>query len=62
MLNSEESYRMEAFRVSNTKRDYRGGGSHADVAEAAADNQEKLPAKVLADNIIPHFIGFLFLR
>jgi hypothetical protein len=44
-LNSGESYRMEAFMLSNTKRDSEGGGSHADIAEAAADNQESFQRK-----------------
>jgi hypothetical protein len=53
---------MEVFIVSNTKRDSRERGRHADIAKAAADNPRKFPAKVLADSVIPHFIGFLFLR
>jgi hypothetical protein len=38
MLNSGESYCMEAIRLSNTEHDSREGGSHADIAEAAVDN------------------------
>jgi hypothetical protein len=45
MLNSAESYCMVAFMLSNTKRDSGGGGSHADIAEAAADNQESFERK-----------------
>jgi len=45
MLDSGESYCMEAFMLSNTKRDSGGGGSHADIAEAAADNQESFQRK-----------------
>jgi len=45
MLNSGESYRMKVFMLSNMKRDSGGGGSHADIAEAAAYNQESFQRK-----------------
>jgi hypothetical protein len=45
MLNSEECYGMEVFVLSNTKRDSRETARHADIAEAAADNQESFQRK-----------------